>query len=668
MQVAERAGRATPRLLRRGMCPGSPGADGLRDVTGNLDAAAIRVALDRERLAQQALAAERARADVEARTARLLGSVVDGTRALLDAPEFEPALRGWLRMMCEAQGAVSASYYDVVVHPEAGVPTLRCLAEWSPHPLGTMGRKHISFAQPLLIDPRGSEGPLSTNRRGEVAAVHTAEVDGPSRAQLEAQGHATTISAPIMDATEMVGAISLDFWLRRDLNLRDEVILRTAADALAAVLKRREAEAARLAVERARAEEARQAATHLARRRDLLEAVVAASDELLAAERVVDAAPRVVARLGAALAVDRTTIGRCLPPDATSTAGYLEFFAEWTAPGIPRQLADPALTTFDMAKYPEFNIPLLRGEAVHVLTDDIAGEAARSEQEATGARSQFQYPIIVDGVLWGTIGADDCRMPRVWDEAEIATLRLVASALGSLVRRERLVDAAIAAERQAATERERAEAARAQALLQERARMAREIHDTLAQSFTGIVLQGEAARARRARGEEAVAWEHLEQSTKLAKFGLSEARRSVLALRPLVLEQRGLVPALQDLAARVAIPEAFDFAVEQTGPFGRLPAADEDALFRVVQEALTNALRHGAARRVAVRLVRLGPGVEMTVRDDGSGFDPALVQPAATGHGLENAAARIAALGGRLAVESAPGRGVRIVVHMPVRP
>jgi signal transduction histidine kinase len=655
-------------MPRHGLDAARLGTDRRRKVTKDQDAAALRSALERERLAQGALAAERARADDEARTARLLATVVAGTRVLLDAPDFEPALRDWLRLMCDAQGAVSASYYDVVIHPDAGVQTHRCLAEYSPYPPGEMGRKRISFAQPLLIDPRGAEALLAANARGEVAAFHTNDLRGPLRLQMESQGHATTIVAPMLDGPAMVGAISFDYWQRRELDPRNEVILRTAADALAAVLKRREAEAARLVTERARADEAREAAAQLARRRDLLEAVVAASDELLAADRVVDAAPLIVVRLGTALAADRAAIGRCLPPDATSAAGYLEFFAEWTAPGIPRQLADPTLTTFDMAKYPEFNLPLHRGEAVHMLTDDIAGAAARSEQEATGARSQFQYPIMVDGVLWGTIGADDCRTPRVWDEAEIATLRLVASALGSLVRRERLVDAALAAERQAATERERAEAARAQALLQERARMAREIHDTLAQSFTGIVLQGEAARARRAHGEEAVAWEHLEQSTKLAKFGLSEARRSVLALRPLVLEQRGLVPALQDLAARVAIPEAFDCAVEVPVAFGRLAAADEDALFRVVQEALTNALRHGSARRVTVRLVRHGGGVEMTVRDDGSGFDPALVQSAATGHGLENAAARIAALGGQLDVETSPGRGVRIVVHMPVRP
>jgi signal transduction histidine kinase len=412
--------------------------------------------------------------------------------------------------------------------------------------------------------------------------------------------------------------------------------------------------------------DAGRAAAPAARRLELLEAVVAASNELLAAERLADAAREVVERLGVALRADRVFLSRMLPADARSATGYIEFFAEWTAAGISRQTDDPAFAVLDCAPYVDIMGEAGQGRALQVLTDELSDSFARSEQLSLGTLSQFVYPIIVDGAHWGNISADDCRARRIWDEAEIRTLRLVASAVGSVVRRDRLTEARVAAERAAAAERERAEAARLQGLLEERTRLSREIHDSLAQGFTAIIRQGEVARARRARGDEAAAWEHLARSTELARFGLSEARRAVRALRPLVLERQGLVPALHDLAGRVAIPGFLDCVVDAPRETRRLDPELEEMLFRVVQEGIANALRHAAARSVRVRLRVTDRAAELLVEDDGIGFEPSGAHHGQAGSGLDNLRQRVASLGGRLALDGRPGRGARLRVRVPL--
>jgi signal transduction histidine kinase len=189
------------------------------------------------------------------------------------------------------------------------------------------------------------------------------------------------------------------------------------------------------------------------------------------------------------------------------------------------------------------------------------------------------------------------------------------------------------------------------ATLAERARLAREIHDTIAQGLTGIVVQLGAARRATALGA-AEAAEHLDLAERLAREALAEARRSVWNMRAHALERGALSDALRGLVERqgqLGVGGAFT----QAGEPRPLPPDVESALLRVAQEALANVSKHAAASRVDVELAFEAARVSLIVRDDGRGFgEEALRRPAQPGpwggFGLAGMRERLAALGGAL--------------------
>lgn len=199
------------------------------------------------------------------------------------------------------------------------------------------------------------------------------------------------------------------------------------------------------------------------------------------------------------------------------------------------------------------------------------------------------------------------------------------------------------------------------AVAEERERVARELHDTLAQAFTGIVLHLEAADQAIDRRPDAVR-ARLAKASALARASLAEARRSVWAFRPRALEGRDLPGALRALVQESAGGPAVTFTT--TGPPVALAAEVEDHVLRVAQEALTNALRHARAGTIAVELASIPNGVTLRVRDDGVGFD----FPAARGFGLRGMHERAERVAGGLAVLSRPGAGTEVVLTVPAGP
>ncbi len=212
-----------------------------------------------------------------------------------------------------------------------------------------------------------------------------------------------------------------------------------------------------------------------------------------------------------------------------------------------------------------------------------------------------------------------------------------------------------------------AEQNRQAAIVDERNRMAREMHDTLAQGFTGIVVQLEAAEDALGAAAPEAAARHLNRARTLARESLAEARRSVWALRPLMLEQRPLAAALRDstLALTEGAPVALTLEVPAALP--ALPPETETDLLRLAQEAVTNALRHAEARTLRLT-VRVEAGqLWLEVADDGRGFDPQAATPRAEGGlGLPGMRERAARHGGAVTVDSAPGRGTLVRCWMPL--
>jgi signal transduction histidine kinase len=204
---------------------------------------------------------------------------------------------------------------------------------------------------------------------------------------------------------------------------------------------------------------------------------------------------------------------------------------------------------------------------------------------------------------------------------------------------------------------------RQSAVMAERNRLARDIHDTLAQGFTGVILQLEAVGEATSQRLAAKAGEHLTRASELAREGLREARRSVWALRPQTLEEKDLCEALRDMIQKLTsgTPVRAEFFV-QGGP-RELPLEWEENLLRIGQEVLTNALRHAQASQFNAQLAFDDGEVRLDLRDNGGGFDPAGRHD---GFGLQGMRERVEAMGGRLAIRSAKGEGTAISIVLPL--
>ncbi|MEU3350697.1 GAF domain-containing sensor histidine kinase [Streptomyces sp. NPDC037389] len=198
----------------------------------------------------------------------------------------------------------------------------------------------------------------------------------------------------------------------------------------------------------------------------------------------------------------------------------------------------------------------------------------------------------------------------------------------------------------------------------ERARLAHELHDAVSQKLFSLRLTAQAAAAlvdrdpARAKGE-------LHQVARLAAEAADELRAAVVELRPAGLDEDGLVATLR---TQVKVLDRAQSAARVTfAAHGvrALPAAQEEALLRVAQEALHNALRHSGARAVDVTLTRRGHGAALRVADDGQGFDPSAVRRAGRHLGLVSMRDRANGVGGGLTVVSAPGKGTTIEMEVP---
>jgi len=200
--------------------------------------------------------------------------------------------------------------------------------------------------------------------------------------------------------------------------------------------------------------------------------------------------------------------------------------------------------------------------------------------------------------------------------------------------------------------------------VKERNRLAREIHDTLAQGLTGITLRLETADALLESGQNDRARAALQQALALTQSSLDEARRSVLDLRAAPLEGRSLGEALCALAQQAG--GHLDVRCTVAGGSSPLPARVEAGLYRIAQEALNNIRLHAHARTASLDLLITPDSAELTVQDDGRGFDPSRVGGERFGLVGLNERARL--MGGSLEIQTGPGEGARLTVKVPLSP
>jgi two-component system NarL family sensor kinase len=283
-----------------------------------------------------------------------------------------------------------------------------------------------------------------------------------------------------------------------------------------------------------------------------------------------------------------------------------------------------------------------------------------SDPSALGLRFHASIPINAGTISIGVlnVASEDWRELR---PEELQLLHIIGDQIGLALQRAHL-------------SAERTRAAASLATTEERNRLAREIHDTLAQGLAAITLQLETADAlletRPERAQDAI-----KSALKVARRNLEEARRSVMDLRAAPLQKVSLPLALASLSDELALQDGeteeqgptFHYSYSPSPDFPALPARIEAGLYRIAQEALQNALRHAQAQHIELSLAADDHQVQLIIQDDGVGFDPDTIQTmSGEGHfGLAGMGERAKLLQGTICISSEPGSGTSIVVAVP---
>jgi signal transduction histidine kinase len=286
------------------------------------------------------------------------------------------------------------------------------------------------------------------------------------------------------------------------------------------------------------------------------------------------------------------------------------------------------------------------GESIAVEDLEQDSSSARSIAAVEGIRSLLSVPILIDGQVYGVFGMNYCH-PRTFSADDTRLFMALAQRAGQAIKNARLYEQS----KQAAT-------------LEERQRLARELHDSVTQALYSLTLLAEAGKRQAQSGDLARVQEHMGQVSTIAQQALREMRLLVYQLRPLALEQEGLVVALKQRLDTVERRAGVRSTVEVEGAL-LLPSSVEAELYRIAMEALNNSLKHAAATAVAVRILSHNGELTLEVEDNGRGFD--LDRAAAGGGiGLSSMRERVEHLGGSFTIEQpAGGTLIRVEIAVP---
>ena len=325
---------------------------------------------------------------------------------------------------------------------------------------------------------------------------------------------------------------------------------------------------------------------------------------------------------------------------------------------LPSEFAHPDAPCYlkQMREDPDVYTRLTSGEIVTHTEEDLQTRSIyqpyQADLQQRGIRSLLLIPICLGQSLRGSLVLRfDRRYILKAEAAELAHALANQAALALELTR-------LAEEVQQAT------------ILEERNRMAREIHDTLAQAFTGIVVHQQAIQQLLTTNPVApsLPWQdHLDWTIALAREGLQAARRSVYALRCETVQQENLQTALQRLVKQMTHSSSAETIVSVRGtpyPLSEILTRD---LFRIGQEALTNAVKHATAQQIHIELIYEPTQVRLRVQDDGQGFRLHLsAQSAPSGFGLIGMQERADRLGGQLFITSQPTKGTEVAIAVPM--
>ncbi|MBV9344252.1 MAG: GAF domain-containing sensor histidine kinase [Gammaproteobacteria bacterium] len=571
----------------------------------------------------------RANESLQARE-RLLTATARASRLLLQAPDVRAAIPGVLGLIGEAAHVDRVSLLETRIGPH-GEPLLVVVSEWTADGVPP----HLHDVTQCSCDERQFTEVCAELRAGRSVCFSRREGTAQLGA-IEGVGTRTKAIVPIFVAGEFTGIVGFDNTRQhRAIDAAELAALETAAGVIGAALHRE-----RLVddVRREREHAAEERAADLAQ----ANAVIRGNLERLAGETdlhsfmghmLLEATRQFDAMSGVVIVLKETV-------------------QEWRIVAHVRdgQLAQPSYATSVPVAGSVFTQRFadLR-EATYLVvgndeTDIWPGVLAFHHRQ--GAVSSVIHPLMFGG-------------------RNVGFLALTFSRAAVDVQRSGLL-VALAQQATLAVQLTRlAYSAKETAVLMERTRIGQEIHDGLAQAFTGILLQLGAVEefpSCRKRGSELALT--LSRIRELARDGLAEARRSVMALRLDQTRRAGLEIALRQLADRSTVPGGVTCTFAGAGIVTGLRPEHEHELLRIAQEALSNAVRHAKPRTVQITMSDEGAYWTLAVSDDGVGMQQAPELSAREGFGLSSMRQRAGAIGGEWQIESRPGKGTRVSVRM----
>ncbi len=404
----------------------------------------------------------------------------------------------------------------------------------------------------------------------------------------------------------------------------------------------------------------KEAELKLRRREAILEAVSIAAEKFLQSESWEKEIQDILRRLGESADVSRAYIFE----NHVNAAGKILTSQryEWAAPGIEPQMANPHLQDlpWQAAGFGRWEEELSQGRMIVGLVRELppAGQKLLASQDI---KSIVALPIFVGQQWWGMIGFDDCLHEREWSPVELEALKTAASTLGAAILHER-------AEQALRKSEQKLRSLTAQLLTaqeNERKRLAAELHDELGHTLVTLKFSIRSL-------EKQLTPEHLsftQEFKKMHRFvveTIKKVRRLYLDLTPGDLEDLGLTQALRDMIEDFApLQKQVKWSVMLDNLDGIFPLPVQTAIYRVVQEALTNIGKHAKAKNVSIGAKREDQGITIIIEDDGKGFEASQVLEAKRSLGLLTMEERVKIMGGTFTLWSQKKRGTRISFTVP---
>ncbi len=562
---------------------------------------------------------------------RLLMATARASRQLLEAADVRSAIPGVLGLIGEAAHVDRVGLMEARLGP-AGEPLLVMMSEWTAEGVAPYLQDACSFT----CDERNFSDLCTQLRAGRSVCFSTNELAGGAFSGIEGIGTQTKAIVPIFVGGEFIGCVGFDNTRQhRAIDPAELAALETAAGVIGAALHRE-----RLLgdVRRERERTAEERAAELAK----ANAVIRGNLERLAGETDLHSF------------MGQMLLEASRQFDAVSGAVVVlkDSVQEWRIIAHVRegQLAQPPFAT---------SVPVSGSN----FTARFADLRAPLYLNVTGQESEMWPGVFAFHRREGAVST--VVYPLVFGARSVGFLILTFRRAAEDVQRSELL-VALAQQATLAVQLTRlAYSAKEAAVLMERTRIGQEIHDGLAQAFTGILLQLGAVEefpSCKKRGSELAVT--LSRIRELARDGLAEARRSVMALRLDQTRRAGLEIALRQLADRSTVPGGITCTFEGGGITTGLRPEHEHELLRIAQEAVSNAVRHAHPHTVRITMTDQSPYWELTVTDDGVGMEQRPDVYAREGFGLSSMRQRAGAIGGEWQIQSAPGTGTRVSVRM----